>query len=74
MSRADCRAIALEAPGKAPLTFEELRGRASGIVRSLNGMGYRRGDRIAVVLPNGPDMAIAFLSVASGFTCAPLNP
>jgi oxalate---CoA ligase len=26
------------------------------------------------VLPNGPEMAVAFLSVASSATCAPLNP
>jgi acyl-CoA synthetase (AMP-forming)/AMP-acid ligase II/acetyltransferase-like isoleucine patch superfamily enzyme/acyl carrier protein len=27
-----------------------------------------------VVLPNGPEMAVAFLGIASGATCAPLNP
>src|SRR5205823_13272939 len=34
----------------------------------------RRGDRVAVVLPDGPEMAAAFLAVASGAACAPLNP
>ncbi|HEV2171342.1 MAG TPA: acyl--CoA ligase, partial [Candidatus Binatus sp.] len=33
-----------------------------------------RGDRVAVVLPNGPEMATCFLAVAMGASCAPLNP
>ena len=33
-----------------------------------------RNDRVALVLPNGPEMAVAFLAVAAGATCAPLNP
>jgi acyl-CoA synthetase (AMP-forming)/AMP-acid ligase II/thioesterase domain-containing protein len=36
-------------------------------------MGIGRNDRVAVVLPNGPEMAVTFLSVASGSTCAPIN-
>ena len=42
--------------------------------------GFRRAlelagsDRVAIVLPNGPEMATAFLSVASAATSAPLNP
>ena len=41
---------------------------------ALRAFGLRRNDRVAIVLPNGPDMAVAFLGVASGATCAPLNP
>ena len=37
-------------------------------------MGIGRHDRVAVVLPNGPEMAVAFLTVAASATCAPLNP
>ena len=37
-------------------------------------LGLGRHDRIAVVLPNGPEMAVAFLAVAAGATCVPLNP
>jgi acyl-CoA synthetase (AMP-forming)/AMP-acid ligase II len=43
-------------------------------VARLNGFGVGRGDRVAIVLPNGPDMATAFIAVASGATAAPLNP
>ncbi len=44
------------------------------LVARLNTLGLGRGDRVAVVLPNGPQMALAFLSVACCATCAPLNP
>ena len=37
-------------------------------------MEVGRHDRVALVLPSGPEMAVAFLAVASGATCAPLNP
>lgn len=43
-------------------------------IGDLNAMGYGRNDRIAAVLPNGPEMAVAFLSIAAGFSFAPLNP
>ncbi|OAD20909.1 AMP-dependent synthetase and ligase, partial [Candidatus Thiomargarita nelsonii] len=40
----------------------------------LNTLGVGRNDRIAIVLPNCPEMAVAFLAVAAGATAAPLNP
>ena len=30
--------------------------------------------RVAIVLPNGPEMAVAFVGVAAAAICAPLNP
>ena len=42
--------------------------------RTLNELGIGRGDRVAIVLPNGPEMATAFVAVASAATAAPLNP
>jgi len=44
------------------------------VVTSLNAMGLGRNDRVALVMPQGPEMAVAFLAVAAGATCAPLNP
>ena len=41
---------------------------------ALNGMGIGRNDRVAIVLPNGPEMAAAFVAIACGATTAPLNP
>jgi acyl-CoA synthetase (AMP-forming)/AMP-acid ligase II len=67
-------AIALAAPGVAPLTYGALRAHVARCVRSLNDAGVGCGDRVAIVLPNGPEMAAAFLSIAAGATSAPLNP
>jgi acyl-CoA synthetase (AMP-forming)/AMP-acid ligase II len=44
------------------------------IARSLHRGGVGRGDRVAIVLPSGSEMATAFLGVAASATAAPLNP
>ncbi|MGI4976364.1 MAG: acyl--CoA ligase [Janthinobacterium lividum] len=67
-------AAAIGAPDRAPLTHGGLRALADATVASLNAMGIGRGDRVAIVLPNGPEMAAAFICVAAGATTAPLNP
>ena len=67
-------APAILAPGRAPLTYGRLYGHIDDVVQTLHAMGLSRNDRVAVVLPNGPEMAVAFLAVAAGATCAPLNP
>ena len=40
---------------------------------SLHAMGYGRGDRIGLVLPNGPELALALLGLAQWASCVPLN-
>ena len=67
-------AIALGAPSAKPMTFRALRGLAGETGSALARFGAGRGDRVAIVLPNGPEMAAAFLCVASHAACAPLNP
>ncbi|MCK5574628.1 MAG: AMP-binding protein, partial [Sphingomonadales bacterium] len=67
-------AIAIAAPERNPLTFGRLYAHVNNVVRTLNAMGVGRNDRVAIVLPNGPEMAVAFLAVAAGATSAPLNP
>ena len=57
-----------------PLTYGALRALIDRAVRALNDLAVGRGDRVAIVLPNGPEMATAFLSVASAAASAPLNP
>jgi acyl-CoA synthetase (AMP-forming)/AMP-acid ligase II/acyl carrier protein len=44
------------------------------VVRGLRSAGVGRTDRVAVVLPNGPEAAVAMVSLAAGAVCAPLNP
>ena len=67
-------APALSAPGSRALSYRELGRQIDTTVATLNTMGIGRGDRVAIVLPNGPCMATAFLSVAAGAASAPLNP
>src|SRR5262249_7644543 len=67
-------AVAVSAPERKPLTYGGLRDLAAKTVESLNAMGIGRGDRVAMVLGNGPEMAAAFVSIASGAATAPLNP
>src|SRR5512142_2451058 len=68
-------AIAIGAPeGVPPLRYRALRALAERTVERLNALGVGRDDRVAIVLPNGPEMAAAFACVAAGATTAPLNP
>ena len=67
-------AIAIAAPGRSPMTYAVLREHIEKTVIALKPFGIGRNDRVAIVLPNGPDMASAFLAIASGATTAPLNP
>ena len=67
-------APAIGAPEREPLTFAGLRAQIERTAAALNGFGLGREDPVAIVLPNGPEMAAAFLSVASAATSAPLNP
>jgi acyl-CoA synthetase (AMP-forming)/AMP-acid ligase II len=70
----DADAPAIGAPGREAMTFDGLRKQTENTVAALNAMGIGRGDRVAIVLPNGPEMASAFVTVAAGATTAPLNP
>lgn len=65
---------ALTAPGRSGLTYDGLAGVVSEVAGRLSALGLGPGDRVAVVLENGPEMASTFLGVASCATCAPLNP
>jgi len=67
-------AVAIAAPGRDLLTYDRLHTHIADTVKALNSMGIGRNDRVAIVLPNGPEMALAFLAVSSGATSAPLNP
>ncbi|HLI80425.1 MAG TPA: acyl--CoA ligase [Candidatus Binataceae bacterium] len=74
IQRGDADAPALAAPGRTALTYAQLRALFARTAGALNAMGIGVGDRVAIVLPNGPEMASAFLVVASVATAAPLNP
>ena len=66
--------VALGAPGRSDMTYGALRQHCARIRRQLAARDIGPGDRVAIVLPNGPEMASAFFAVASGLSAAPLNP
>jgi acyl-CoA synthetase (AMP-forming)/AMP-acid ligase II len=70
----DGTATAISAPERADLNHDVLRGLCRRTVETLNAAGIGRGDRVAIVLPNGPEMATAFIAIACGAVTAPLNP
>lgn len=74
--RADAnpKRIAILAPGRTELTYGDLALFVCRIRDKLDGIGLRRHDTIALVLPNGPEAATAFLATASTRVSAPLYP
>jgi len=67
-------AVALCAPGRRSSSYADLAAQVAGTGAALRALGVTPATRVAVVLPNGPEMASAFLGVASAAVCAPLNP
>ncbi len=65
---------ALLSDGDEPLSHQQLWKQVAVTVTALNSLGVGRGDRVAIVLPQGQDLAVIFLAVAAGATAAPLNP
>ena len=74
MSTGAPSALCLSAANSAPLSYDKLRQLSQYVQTQLNGVGIGRNDRVALVLPNGAEMAAAFITVASSCTSAPLNP
>jgi len=67
-------ATALVAPSRAPLSYDALRQQVAVTAGALRAANVGMQDKVAVVLPNGPEMASAVVAVASTAICAPLNP
>lgn len=65
---------AIGAPGKPALTYGGLRQTVASGVATLERAGLGRKDRIVIVLANGPEAAVAFLTAASASIACPLNP
>ena len=66
-------AIVLPETG-ARVNYHDLRRRVRAMAGALYAAGVRRGDRVAMALPNGLDAIVAFLAAATAGTAAPLNP
>jgi acyl-CoA synthetase (AMP-forming)/AMP-acid ligase II len=74
LRRGDDNDPALGAPGRPALTYAQLRAHVGRTVERLNALGIGRNDAVAIVLPNGPEMASAFVAIGAAATTAPLNP
>ncbi|MCZ6672639.1 MAG: AMP-binding protein [Verrucomicrobia bacterium] len=55
------------------LSHRDLFRQFEASIKALNKFGVGRNDRVAIVLPQSPELAVAFLCVAGGATAAPLN-
>eukprot|EP00977_Amphora_coffeiformis_P025833 scaffold22432_cov168-Amphora_coffeaeformis.AAC.13 len=59
--------------GRASLSHKRVVEFGESIGYVLQKMGVGRGDRVALVLPNGPELALALVAVANWATAVPLN-
>ena len=66
--------VAFSAPGREDLSYSGLVGFMEKTAAALAGAGVERIDKVAIVLPNGPEAATAFLAAAHVAVAAPLNP
>lgn len=67
-------ASALVDEGRSPLSYAALAALMDRFQRVLNGMGFGRQDRIAIVHPSNTAMASIVMGVWSCATAAPMNP
>ena len=74
LTAGDAAAPAIGAPGRPALAHGELHALLAAVRAQLRAHGLGRDARIALVLPNGPEMATCFLAIACAATAAPLNP
>ena len=65
---------AILSPGKQAISYRTLSQHLKSSTLHLTRIGIKPADRIAIVLPNSPEMATAFLAISSVCTCAPFNP
>ena len=65
---------AIVAPGSSPITYGELWARSSEVIQELRRLGIGSSDRVAVILPRGPQNAVAVVAIAIAAVCVPLNP
>jgi len=56
------------------VTYQSLRDQVTAMADALASIGIQRGDRVAMVLPNGLPAVVSFLAASVAGTAAPLNP
>jgi acyl-CoA synthetase (AMP-forming)/AMP-acid ligase II len=73
ISSGDPKSPAIGAPERPILPRGDLAALMARVGTDLRGIGIGRRDAVAIVMPNGPEMASAFLAVAASCVAAPLN-
>jgi len=66
--------VAIRCRGRQSLDYSGLLHAVTDTKQALHELGLGRSDRVAIVAPNGPEMALMLLGVMACATCAPLNP
>src|SRR6202162_3312911 len=56
------------------VTYDSLREQVLSMANALASVGIRRGDTVAIALPNGLPAIVSFLAASIAGTAAPLNP
>ncbi|MEP6657398.1 MAG: non-ribosomal peptide synthetase [Betaproteobacteria bacterium] len=66
-------AAALVAPGRRVTSYAELEAQREAVARALGSADVRWGDRVAVALPQGPEMAAALLTFGAHASVVPCD-
>ena len=64
---------AIVVPNRVSLSYRRLRGLADEAAGALASRGIGRGERVAIVFPNGPEAILLFLAASMVATACPLN-
>ena len=67
-------ALALVTPGRTAATYQLLSDQLTQAGRQLRLLGIASTDRVAIVVPDGPEALTAFLAISDVATAAPINP
>ena len=74
LAKGDDAHAAVGSPDGSAMSYAALRDQCRRTAEDLSRHGLGGNDRVAIVLPNGPQMATSFHAIASVATAAPLNP
>lgn len=74
LERGEAVRTAIAVPSGPRLSYAELREQVNSSADALARSGVGRGDRVALVFPNGIESIVLFLAAATVGSAAPLNP
>ncbi len=74
IAASDPARLALVTPDGGELTFDELAARSNQVARGLRDLGLSTGDKLAILLRNGPAvMEVVLAAMQSGIYVVPIN-